>query len=617
MRHRTLSVMLALVGCGSALTVSGTDLKRPTPGTQAQITQGQCTDASIADATCAAGNTPDVAAGTAESVGTTGLSINGTIHPHGRPTSWYVEYGPTATYGLQTKAESLPPRLTAFYHETWDLNAGGWQGGMSGADSTFQPTGGVSGGFLRFSEPSGNDPNHVDGIGTLHLCKYVYPGLLTGANGTTMLSAGDPDFRNARVQLKVRGNSWQANGSELVWWTQSQSNIELLFNPEWRRANWAYTGYSLTPLLSSGKWESVEYRLSNDSTQWSYGGNNLAQNRPNYIYWPINESQRHLNNDFFHLLTFVDPANLPQGSIDFDELVVAYHNYSLLIPSNGGQLVSSPEGAAAATLTDGWRHGDGKTWKTVANPTAPQDFVWKFEKPVTIEAIRIHQHTTAPTKSVEIAVSSDNLSWTPLSKLELPESSKHGPNYVYGLVRPQPTTASFVKVSITSGYKSDAWGLGEIEVFGAGATLLPEDEPTPVTVDLADLTPGSTCHYRLVAVSDGKTYPGEARTVSVPATSVPQVSTLPASRITTTAARLEARLNPMGKRTQFWFEFGTDSKYGQRTPEAYGGLQITPRLAALPITGLTPGMTYHYRVVAKNETGTSTGPDMTFKVIAE
>lgn len=594
MRHRTLVAVLAMFyGFNTTLTAFGF----PQAGDEA---------------------VPDVASSPAEPLGTTGLSVNGSIHSHGRPTDWYVEYGPTAAYGKQTKTDAIPPRLAAYYQETWDTSAGGWQGGMSGADTTHQPTGGVSGGCLRFSEPSGNDPNHVDGIGTLHLCKYIYPGLLPGANGTLMLAAGDPDMRNARVQLKVRGNAWQANGSELVWWTQSQSNIERLFNADWRRANWAYSGFSLTPFLGSGKWESVDYRLQNDSTQWSYGGNNLAQNRPNYEYWPINESQRHLNNDFFHLLTFVDPAKLPQGSIDFDDLVVTYHNYSLLIPSNGGHLVSFPEGTKdAATLTDGWRFGDGKMWQSAPNPTQPQQFTWKFDKPITIEAVQIHQHTTVPAKTVEVAVSLDNQTWTPLAKLDLPENSKHGPNYAYGLVRPDRTQAAFVKVSIMSGYKADAWGLGEVEIFGTGATLLPDDEPTAVTADIGGLTAGSTCHYRLVAVRDGKTYPGEARTFAVPATTAPHVSALPASRITATSARLEARLNSMGQRTQFRFEFGTDINYGKITPETYGGLQITPRLAAIAVNDLTPGTTYHYRVIAKNETGTTTGPDMVFATAKE
>src|SRR5699024_4551843 len=158
-------------------------------------------------------------------------------------------------------------------------------------------------GFVRFAEPSGDDPNNDDGIGTLHLAKFVYPGRLYNS---LFLGGGDPDLRDARVALHVRGNGRQPNASEPVWWTPRQRNIEVMDGPDWRRANWAYTGFNLTDFLLSGKWEKVEYRLRNDAEAWTYGGDNRAQKRPNYAYWPIDESQRHLNCNFFHLLAFVD-----------------------------------------------------------------------------------------------------------------------------------------------------------------------------------------------------------------------------------------------------------------------------------------------------------------------
>jgi hypothetical protein len=569
---------------------------------------------------------PEVSTDSAEPLGTTGLSVNGTIHPHGHLTRYYVEYGPTPEFGKQTKPQPLPPALTAYYHESWNANAGGWLGGMSakGDDVKHHPEGGASGGFLRFSEPSGNDPNHVDGIGTLHLCKYIYPGPLNGANGTLMLGGGDPDFRNARVRLSVRGNQWQANGSELVWWTQSQSNIDVGFGADWRRANWAYSGYSFTPFLASGKWETAEYRLRNDSTQWTYGGNNLAQKRPNYAYWPIDDSQRHLNNDFFHLLTYVDPAKLPQGSIDFDELTVAYHNYNLLAASNGGEPLAHPPGTPdeeQAKLTDGWRNGAGHAWKSDPNPSKPQDFVWSFKKPVTIEALQISQNVEWPSKTVEVSImpadaarpfNKGGSNFRKLKTLELPESSPHGANYAYAVAKTEKVEATAIRFSVTAGYKAEAWGLGEVEVFGTDAQMMPENEPTPVTLDLSELEPGKPCHYRFVATTENQTIPGKTMTITVPATTAPHTVTQAATRLTGTTARLEGRLNPMGQRTQFWFEYGPDTNYGQKTGEIYGGLQISPRLAAFLVSGLKSGTTYHYRLVAKNETGTTHGADMTF-----
>jgi len=98
----------------------------------------------------------------------------------------------------------------------------------------------------------------------------------------------------------------------------------------------------------------------------------------------------------------------------------------------------------------------------------------------------------------------------------------------------------------------------------------------------------------------------------LPADTKPHVLTGSASRIHEGAAKLEGRLNPLGKAAQFYFEYGLTKEYGQKTAARYGGLQITPRLALDTITGLKPGTTYHYRLVATNETGTSFGDDQVF-----
>ena len=118
-----------------------------------------------------------------------------------------------------------------------------------------------------------------------------------------------------------------------------------------------------------------------------------------------------------------------------------------------------------------------------------------------------------------------------------------------------------------------------------------------------------TCHYRLVAVNeDGKTF-GENKTFTVPADDRPRVITGEAKRITATTATVEGRFNPMGQRTDFWFEYGPDQQYGNTSPVTYGGLQETPRTALAKFTNLNPAMTYHYRLVAENITATVHGED--------
>ncbi|MDA0835784.1 MAG: hypothetical protein O3A29_21125 [Planctomycetota bacterium] len=562
-----------------------------------------------------AGEPPTVASEPSSYLGITGFSVNGRIHPHGVPTDYYVEYGPTADYGNSTDRQPLPPRLAAYYHETWNEGWNGWR--SWDFDHPHFTEGGSSGGFIRYRAIERDDHNHDDAIGTVHLAKYMYPGRFTPIP-SAFLAAGDPDFRDAKISIDVRGNDWQPNGTELMWWSQNQLNPELNpegggLSPDYRHSNWAYTGFNLTQLLRSGEWNHAEYRLNNNTNDWTYAGNNNDAQRYD-AYASINDIQRHLNIDFFHMVCFVDVENRPTGSIDFDELEIAYRNYSLLFPSNGGSLTSAPEGSDddPETLTDGWRHGAKKMWKSKSQPREPLEFVYSFAKPVTIEAVQIHQHPEWPSRDVEVLVSNDGTSWTKIVEGAMEENHAEGLNYNFLIKRPLDAAAKMAKVRILSGYKPEHWGLGEIELFGSGATMLTDDDWYNITLDINELQPGETYHYRVVALNaDGKTV-GADQTVTLPTDTKPHVITGEASRIAEGSAKLEGRLNPLGLKTQFYFEYGPDTNYGSQTKLTYGGKMITPRLAFGHAEELTPGKVYHYRLVAENDTGRSVGDDMTF-----
>ena len=576
-----------------------------------------CTIALIAVNESLAADSPpaEVETRPASPLGNTALTANGRIQPHGLATNYWFEYGSTTQYGQATAPQPLPPKLAAFYHESWDAGPAGWLGGMSGKDLVHHPAGGVSGGYMRYSEPSGDDPNHVDGIGTLHLTSYFYPASHPSETGLQgWWGGGDPDLRDAKVSLAVRGNTFVPNGAELVWWTQSDNDIKLQLTPHWKRANWAYTGFSLTDALRSGKWQQVSYRLTNDSHAWTYGGHNIVQNRPNYAYDSINNSLAHLNCDFFHLLAFVNPLKRPSGSIDIDEFTVAYRNYSLVHAGNGGRLVSSPRDGLddPGRLTDGWRHGQDRMWRSVTDPQSPQEFVYQFAEPVTIKTVQLHQHTEWPSKDVVVSTSEDGQTWTPLVTKALPKDSTGGPNFAFLLERNLSRQATSVKVQILSGYRSAHWGLGELELFGDGGVRATDDDWYHVNLDLPDLQPGETYHYRLAAQNAAGKVFGPPAMFRVPEDQQPHVVTGVAQRIGSKTATLTGRLTPLGKKTRFFFEYGPDTNYGSQSEQQYGGLQITPRHASSELTGLKSNTEYHYRLVGVNDSGTSHGADAAF-----
>jgi hypothetical protein len=97
----------------------------------------------------------------------------------------------------------------------------------------------------------------------------------------------------------------------------------------------------------------------------------------------------------------------------------------------------------------------------------------------------------------------------------------------------------------------------------------------------------------------------------------PIATTEPATGIGTEEATLNGVVNPQGISTTYHFEYGTTTSYGSSTPESGSIGNGTSNVAvSKAITGLSPGMTYHFRVAATNLEGTSYGQDRTFNTTA-
>jgi len=100
---------------------------------------------------------------------------------------------------------------------------------------------------------------------------------------------------------------------------------------------------------------------------------------------------------------------------------------------------------------------------------------------------------------------------------------------------------------------------------------------------------------------------------SVAQAASPTVSTVSAASIAQKAATLRADVNPHGLATTYAFQYGTSTAYGSQTPARSAGSGTASKRVGFRITGLTPGVRYHYRVIASNADGTSTGADRSFK----
>lgn len=91
----------------------------------------------------------------------------------------------------------------------------------------------------------------------------------------------------------------------------------------------------------------------------------------------------------------------------------------------------------------------------------------------------------------------------------------------------------------------------------------------------------------------------------------PGVSTSPVSGLSATAATLDGEVAANGPSASVHFEWGTTSAYGSSTSAQSLPAGVSAEPVAARLEELAPGTTYHYRLVATNQDGTSRSADAT------
>jgi hypothetical protein len=132
-----------------------------------------------------------------------------------------------------------------------------------------------------------------------------------------------------------------------------------------------------------------------------------------------------------------------------------------------------------------------------------------------------------------------------------------------------------------------------------------------VSTALSDLTPGATYHYRLVATNSYGTDYGQDATFTTDAP--PTATTGSAATVTATSESLAGTVTPNGSDTSYYFEWGTNPAFENKTPITDVGAGDSASSASATITGLKPGATYNFALVATSALGTSTGSTATFQ----
>ena len=97
-----------------------------------------------------------------------------------------------------------------------------------------------------------------------------------------------------------------------------------------------------------------------------------------------------------------------------------------------------------------------------------------------------------------------------------------------------------------------------------------------------------------------------ACTAQAASAAAPAVTTGGAA-VTPSTATFTGSVDPQGLSTTYWFEYGTTSAYGSRTPTTGAGSGSSRITAAGTAANLAANTVYHYRLVARNRDGTTRG----------
>jgi len=95
----------------------------------------------------------------------------------------------------------------------------------------------------------------------------------------------------------------------------------------------------------------------------------------------------------------------------------------------------------------------------------------------------------------------------------------------------------------------------------------------------------------------------------------PLAATTAATSVAYSTVTLSGTVNPSYRETTAYFEYGSSTGYGSKTPVRIVGSGNGQVSFAEPLAGLRQGVTYHYRLVASSAEGTTLGVDQSFTTL--
>ncbi len=166
------------------------------------------------------------------------------------------------------------------------------------------------------------------------------------------------------------------------------------------------------------------------------------------------------------------------------------------------------------------------------------------------------------------------------------------------------------------------------KVDGA-SPLAAELRELPATAIVGVAQPHTTYYYRVIAENESTLKENRPAVGEIKSYALPVVTTGEAQNLTQATATLEGMVNPEGAETSYYFAYIDQAGYdqalagdaeekadpyteGETTPTLSVGSSTEPQaIPPTPISGLQPGTTYDYALVATNAAGREIGPAQT------
>ena len=184
-----------------------------------------------------------------------------------------------------------------------------------------------------------------------------------------------------------------------------------------------------------------------------------------------------------------------------------------------------------------------------------------------------------------------------------------------GTVNPVGTTLTSCEFE----YGSEAGSYTHTVECSPAAGAITGTEPVAVSAKIAGLTRYTVYHYRLVVANANERVPSPDAELLTGGTGVVGESV---SDVASSSATLEARVDPNGVDTRYYFQYSTENTEAcspihkcEETPARPGadlGAAKGITVGLLHIQKLEPGTIYHYRVVTVQGSEVFAGPDQTF-----